>query len=87
MVRQVEAIYEDGVLRPLEPLPLANAQRVRVTVTTSESERSTLDLELLERVKAEVASMRDVPSLAEVQRQLAVIPGSLTEDFIAERED
>jgi len=30
--------------------------------------------------------MRDVPSLADIQRQLAAIPGTLTEDFVAERE-
>ncbi|HKA02084.1 MAG TPA: DUF5678 domain-containing protein, partial [Candidatus Solibacter sp.] len=31
MVREVEAIFEDGVLKPVEPLPLAEKQRVRVT--------------------------------------------------------
>jgi len=85
MVRQVDAIYENGVLRPLEPLSLANSQRVRVTVSTPEADRSDRDLELLERVKAEAASMKDVPSLEDVQRQLAAIPGSLNNDFVAER--
>ncbi|HZT80451.1 MAG TPA: antitoxin family protein [Gemmataceae bacterium] len=28
----VEAVYEDGVLRPVPPLPLAPRQRVTVTV-------------------------------------------------------
>jgi predicted DNA-binding antitoxin AbrB/MazE fold protein len=32
MVRQLEAVYEHGVLRPLEPLALAEHQRVRLTV-------------------------------------------------------
>jgi predicted DNA-binding antitoxin AbrB/MazE fold protein len=32
MVRQLDAIYEDGVLRPLEPLELGEHQRVRITV-------------------------------------------------------
>lgn len=31
MVRQLDAIYEDGVLRPLEPLALTEHQRVRLT--------------------------------------------------------
>lgn len=30
MARQVEAVYEHGVLRPLEPLALAEHQRVRL---------------------------------------------------------
>jgi predicted DNA-binding antitoxin AbrB/MazE fold protein len=37
MVIVVEAIYENGVLRPAEPLPLGEQERVRVTV---ESQRS-----------------------------------------------
>ncbi len=32
MVRELEAIYEEGVLRPLEPLVLPNKQRVLLTV-------------------------------------------------------
>lgn len=32
MVIQVEAIYENGVLKPEQPLPLQEKQRVRVTV-------------------------------------------------------
>jgi predicted DNA-binding antitoxin AbrB/MazE fold protein len=33
MTREVEAIYENGVLKPVEPLPLAEKQRVKVKVT------------------------------------------------------
>ena len=32
MARQLEAIYEQGILRPLEPLILAEHQRVRLTL-------------------------------------------------------
>jgi predicted DNA-binding antitoxin AbrB/MazE fold protein len=32
MARQLEAIYEHGILRPLEPLVLAEHQRVRLTI-------------------------------------------------------
>lgn len=32
MVRQLEAVYEHGVLRPLEPLALPEHQRVRLTL-------------------------------------------------------
>jgi predicted DNA-binding antitoxin AbrB/MazE fold protein len=33
MTREVEAIYEDGVLKPVEPLQLAEKQRVKVRVS------------------------------------------------------
>ena len=32
MLRHLEAIYEQGVLRPIEPLVLAEHQRVRLTL-------------------------------------------------------
>ncbi len=32
MTQKVEAIYEDGVLKPLQPLTLAEHQRVKVTI-------------------------------------------------------
>ncbi|MBV9156080.1 MAG: antitoxin family protein [Acidobacteriaceae bacterium] len=32
MVRQLEAVFEHGVLRPLEPVPLAEKQHVLVTI-------------------------------------------------------
>jgi predicted DNA-binding antitoxin AbrB/MazE fold protein len=33
MTRQLEAVFEHGVLRPLEPLSLPESQRVLVTIT------------------------------------------------------
>lgn len=87
MVQQVDAVYENGLLRPLEPLDLLDSQRVRITVTTPEPSRSKRDMKLLERVRAEVAGLTEIPSLEEVQRMLSVIPDSLTQDFVAERED
>ena len=32
MTRQIEAVYEEGVLRPLEPLSLSEKQHVLVTI-------------------------------------------------------
>jgi predicted DNA-binding antitoxin AbrB/MazE fold protein len=40
MSRHLEAIYEQGVLRPLEPLALAEHQRVRLTLDEPLSWRS-----------------------------------------------
>ena len=45
MTKRVEAIYENGVLRPLEPVNLAEHQRV--TVTLNEPEEDWLDTEIL----------------------------------------
>ena len=87
MIQHIEAVYENGVLRPLEPLDLLDSQRVTITVSTPEYGRSGRDMKLLERVRAEVAGMTSIPSLEEVQRMLSAIPGSLTNDFVAERED
>ena len=44
MVRTVEAIYEKGVLRLLEPLDLAEGQRVRVTVDDLKDDVPTPDV-------------------------------------------
>ncbi len=40
MVRELDAIYEQGVLRPLEPLALAEHQRVRLTLEEQDSPSS-----------------------------------------------
>jgi len=36
MTKTLTAVYENGVLRPSEPLPLGEGERVEVTVTTGE---------------------------------------------------
>jgi predicted DNA-binding antitoxin AbrB/MazE fold protein len=87
MIQQVEAVYERGVLRPLEPLALAESQRVKLTISDAEAGRYRRDTEFLEWAKAEVAAMPRVPSLEEVQKLMSKIPGSLVEDFAAEREE
>jgi predicted DNA-binding antitoxin AbrB/MazE fold protein len=35
MAMTIEAIYEDGVLKPTQPLPLKEHEKVRVTVHTA----------------------------------------------------
>ena len=35
MILTVEAIYENGVLKPTQPLPLREHERVQITVHTS----------------------------------------------------
>lgn len=87
MIQQVEAVYEHGVLRPLAPLTLAESQRVKLTISDTDAGRYPRDIEFLEWARAEVAAMPHVPSLEEVQAIMSKIPGSLAEDFIAEREE
>ena len=87
MTKQVEAIYENGALFPLEPLPLREHQRVTVTVSDLALSGPTRpDFDYIERAKQEVAGMARIPTLEEVQQRLSKIPGSLTDDFAAERE-
>lgn len=87
MRQQVDAVYERGVLRPLEPLALAEAQRVSVTISDPTPPRSSRDLGVIERARAEVAKLDRIPTIEEVRSALASIPGSLSEDILSERGD
>jgi predicted DNA-binding antitoxin AbrB/MazE fold protein len=88
MTKQVEAVYENGVLRPLEPLPLRERQKVSVTIADTEDPlASMIDHAFVERARREVEAMEHIPTLEEVRRILSKIPGSLSADIIAERED
>ena len=86
---QVEAVYENGVLRPLEPLNLAEHQHVTVTVAESatSADLTHLDLTFIEKLRKDLQTAPPAPGLDEVRRRLSKIPGSITADFIAERED
>ncbi len=37
MPRSIEAVYQDGVLKPLSPLKLKEHERVRITIEEEES--------------------------------------------------
>jgi predicted DNA-binding antitoxin AbrB/MazE fold protein len=85
MGKKLEAVYENGVLRPLEPLDLPEHQRVTVVLSeTSITEEAWLDGECLQLCAAKAD---ESISLETVREALAKIPGSLTADFIAEREE
>ena len=81
MTKRLEAIYENGVLRLLEPVNLPEHQRVMVTL--SEPEEDWLDTEFMDSCAAEV---REHVSLETVHQILAKIPDSLAETIIAERD-
>jgi predicted DNA-binding antitoxin AbrB/MazE fold protein len=85
MAITLSAVYEDGVLRPLEPLPLTEHQEVRVTVSDASPDRADawIDHEYL----ASVDALHEVePTLEDVRRVLSKIPGNLSDDIRAERD-
>ena len=84
---QVDAVYENGVLRPLQPLDLKEHEHVLVSVlkTAPTPGRSSLAVEYVEKIKREQRDAEPLPSLAEVRRRLAKISGSMAAEIIAER--
>lgn len=82
MQKTFEAVYENGVLRPMVPLPLANAQHVQVTILEADTDiASYFDAHEWE------ASKHDEVSLQELRVALSSIPGSLSDAVIASREE
>jgi predicted DNA-binding antitoxin AbrB/MazE fold protein len=86
MPLQVDAIYENGVLRPLQPLDLTEHEHVVVSVVkTAASGRSSLALEYIERIKREQQDAEPAPGHEELRRRLAKIPGSMAAEIVADR--
>jgi predicted DNA-binding antitoxin AbrB/MazE fold protein len=87
MSLRVEAVYENGVLRPLQPLNLKEHEHVMVSVLKPEEEISDLDLDYIESVREECRRSGPAPGLEEVRALLGKIPGSMAADIIADRGD
>lgn len=89
MIKQVEAVYENGMLRPLEPLSLEEHQHVTVVISEAHAvpERSHMDADYLAAVRAEVAAMGSIPTLDEIHRITSKDPSSWAEAIVAEREE
>lgn len=86
MHEHIEVVYENGVLRPLGPLPpeLQEHQHLTVTIDTPGAREDRLDAACL------AAARRDADpsvSLEEVRNILARVPGTLAQAAIAEREE
>ncbi len=87
MDRQVDAIYENGVLRPLEPLNLEEKQRVRITVSNGDNKEplaDLLDTEFMERCARESS---EAPGIETVRQMLSKIKGSMADVIISERNE
>jgi predicted DNA-binding antitoxin AbrB/MazE fold protein len=89
MGMRVDAVYENGVLKPLQPLDLAENEHVSVTVIQAAQAPGSphLDIAYLENLEKELLTAGPAPGIEEVRRRLSKIPGSMTADFIAERKE
>ena len=85
MTRSVAAVYENGAFRPLEPVSYLEQERVLLTVESAgAAEETLLDREFLAYCETQAD---DTVSLEAVRQALAKIPGSLTDDIRAERDE
>jgi predicted DNA-binding antitoxin AbrB/MazE fold protein len=89
MPKEIEAVYENGVLRPLEALPLTEHQHVKVWVAEMPGDplASMVDQAFLERARTEVAAAGYIPTIEDVRRMTAKDPNSWAAAVIAEREE
>ena len=83
MTLSLQAVYEQGVLRPLAPLTLQECQQVTVTITDAEN-GAWLDSSFLQYLEAEAD---ESVTLEQVRAALAKIPGSMADDFRRERDE
>jgi predicted DNA-binding antitoxin AbrB/MazE fold protein len=84
MHEQIEVVYENGVLRPLRPLPpqLREHQHLTITISTPGALEAQLDAACIEAAKRDADPK---VRLEEVRKILARVPGTLAEVVHAER--
>ena len=89
MTKQVDAVYENGVLRPLEPLLLEEHQRVSITISSISGDplASLIDRSFLEQAHKEVAVADYIPTHEELRGMTAKDTSSWSEAIVAEREE
>jgi len=85
MTKTFEAVYENGVLRPLNQLSLPDQSRVTVTISDAVPFES--DPSVYFSSEEWDAALRDEISLDEVRQALSSIDGSLSDTVIALREE
>jgi len=88
MAIQVDAVYENGVLKPLHPLDLAEHEQVVVVIKESEDESDDEAVQkatFLENFRKEIDMNVPVLSLEEVRKILSKVPESLSEEIVASR--
>jgi len=89
MTRRIDAIFENGILRPLEPLQLEEMERVRLTISNDIADplEALVDRQFLESCSLELAGLGPVPTLHEVHESLARDKSSWSDAIIAERRE
>jgi predicted DNA-binding antitoxin AbrB/MazE fold protein len=89
MTQHVEAVYENGVLRPLEPVLLEEQQRVTVVITDGPEamRRSYLDVPYMEALRREVEALDRIPSREEILGITSKDATSWADAITAEREE
>jgi predicted DNA-binding antitoxin AbrB/MazE fold protein len=85
MTRSIAAVFENGAFRPLEPVSCHENERVFLTVETAASaEEDLFDREFHAYCDSQAD---DTVSMEAVRQALAKIPGSLTDEIRAERDE
>ena len=85
MEKTVQAVYENGVLHPLEPLLLG--ERQQVTITISDASDISPDHPLLVPSDEWAEAANDDITLDEVRRALSTVRGSLSDAVLEERRE
>jgi predicted DNA-binding antitoxin AbrB/MazE fold protein len=86
MIQRIDAIFENGVFRPEQPVHVSDGQRVSLSIETTADSlddladiADLLDHEFMESCKTSVAA----PDLSEARAILSKFKGSLA-DYISE---
>lgn len=85
MEKRLQVVYKDGVLQPLEAVPLEDKQQVIVTIT----DPNTLGQDVAGYFSPEEweEAAHDDVSLDEVRRAMSMLSGSLSDAVIALRRE
>lgn len=83
MANRIEAIYENGTLRPLQPLELAEHEHVTLDIVPT-NPGIDLDHAFIARCRAEVAGIEQM-SLEQIQAMLSGMTGTFEEAIHEER--
>ena len=83
----MEAVYEDGVPHPMEPLALAEHEHVTITIEQLDDLVDLIDNEYLAKSRADSAARNDrpVPTIKEIRERLEKVRGSLSDLIIQQR--
>ena len=81
MATKFEAIYEAGVLHPLQSLSLRENERVTLEVSQTDDDRALM--QFVDRQSADVEKL----SFQEIRKRFKHLPGCWADDIIEQRED